>query len=106
MRTCSVCGTEIDKTTAYTVSGEQKAQGRRCINCVEGAENTAPKAAPASQPAATAEPVAEPSVAPAQPSKAASSSDASTHDSPQGVSKTTYIIAAIAVIVVLIALSD
>jgi hypothetical protein len=41
VRTCSVCGVEIDKTTAYTVSGEQKAQGRRCINCVEGA---APKA--------------------------------------------------------------
>ena len=23
VRTCSVCGVEIDKTTAYTVSGEQ-----------------------------------------------------------------------------------
>jgi hypothetical protein len=45
VRTCSVCGVEIDKTTAYTVSGEQKAQGRRCINCVEGAAPSA-KAAP------------------------------------------------------------
>jgi uncharacterized protein (DUF983 family) len=24
VRTCSVCGTEIDKTTAYTKTGEQK----------------------------------------------------------------------------------
>ena len=43
MRTCSVCGVEIDKTTAYTKTGEQKAQGRRCINCVEGASPEAPK---------------------------------------------------------------
>ena len=36
VRTCSVCGTEIDKTTAYTKTGEQKPQGRRCVNCVDG----------------------------------------------------------------------
>ena len=53
VRTCSVCGVEIDKTTAYTVSGEQKAQGRRCINCVEGA---APKAKATSEEKASAEP--------------------------------------------------
>jgi hypothetical protein len=53
VRTCSVCGVEIDKTTAYTVSGEQKAQGRRCINCIEGA---APKAKATSAEKASAEP--------------------------------------------------
>ena len=53
VRTCSICGVEIDKTTAYTVSGEQKAQGRRCINCVEGA---APKAKATSEEKASAEP--------------------------------------------------
>jgi hypothetical protein len=53
VRTCSVCGVEIDKTTAYTVSGEQKAQGRRCINCVEGA---ALKAKATSAEKASAEP--------------------------------------------------
>ena len=55
VRTCSVCGVEIDKTTAYTVSGEQKAQGRRCINCVEGAESEA-KSAPVTEKASVSQP--------------------------------------------------
>lgn len=99
MRTCSVCGTEIDKTTAYTVSGEQKAQGRRCINCVEGAAPTKPEVTKHEPQAA---PVVE-SVAPQVKSEpSASVSD----ETPKGISKTTYLIAAIAVIVVLLALSD
>ena len=82
MRTCSVCGVEIDKTTAYTVSGEQKAQGRRCINCVEGAPKKATSAsvqetaakpqatskAPENTVADTASPSESPRVAPVAPS--------------------------------------
>lgn len=103
MRTCSVCGTEIDKTTAYTVSGEQKAQGRRCINCVEGA---APAKPDVTKPEPQAAPVAE-SVAPqVKPEPAASVSQPVSDEAPKGISKTTYLIAAIAVIVVLLALSD
>lgn len=106
MRTCSVCGTEIDKNTAYTVSGEQKAQGRRCINCVDGAEKKAP--------VQSVEPTTTPTpeVSSAQPAPEAVSPKAepvappSFEDAPKGISKTTYLIAAIAVIVVLLALSD
>ena len=104
MRTCSVCGSEIDKNTAYTVSGEQKAQGRRCINCVDGAESQASVAS------ATPEVTAAPQAAPAQPTpepvvpKVEPTVSAPTDDAPKGISKTTYIIAAIAVIIVLIAL--
>ena len=72
MRTCSVCGTEIDKTTAYTKTGEQKPQGRRCVNCCDGAsaevkptdapETTteAPASAPPPETQATAAPQANP----------------------------------------------
>ena len=68
MRTCSVCGTEIDKTTAYTKTGDQKPQGRRCVNCVDGASieaeptpapqttTEAPKSAPPSDAKATTAP--------------------------------------------------
>ena len=45
VRTCSVCNiVEIDKTTAYTKTGEQKPQGRRCVACVDGAKPEAPAA--------------------------------------------------------------
>ena len=61
VRTCSICKTEeIDKTTAYTASGEQKSQGRRCIKCVAGL-NSKKKAAPKS-------PVKTPKVASIKPS--------------------------------------
>ncbi len=101
MRTCSVCGTEIDKTTAYTVSGEQKAQGRRCINCVDGAKKAEAKSAPAAK--ATTEPNDQPAATAAQPVTPQPSS-ASTEPEKKGLSKTTLILAAIAIIVVLIAL--
>ncbi len=101
MRTCSVCGTEIDKTTAYTVSGEQKAQGRRCINCVDGAKK--PEAKPAPVAKATTEPTEKPAATAAQPVTPAPSS-ASSEPEKKGLSKTTLILAAIAIIVILIAL--
>lgn len=99
MRTCSVCGTEIDKTTAYTVSGEQKAQGRRCINCVEGAAPTKPEVT-------KHEPQAAHVVESVAPQVKSEPSPSVSDETPKGISKTTYLIAAIAVIVVLLALSD
>ncbi len=104
MRTCSVCGVEIDKTTAYTVSGEQKAQGRRCINCVEGAAPKA-KATPAEKvaaepkaaPEAPKAPVAE--TAPAsQPQQAASTAP---HADEEESSTVKYIVGAVIVAVVI-----
>ncbi len=92
MRTCSVCGVEIDKTTAYTVSGEQKAQGRRCINCVEGA---APKAEAAPKaPAAEKAPISQ-----SQPTAPAASS-ATDSDETEG-STVKYIVGAVIVAVVI-----
>ena len=95
VRTCSVCGVEIDKTTAYTVSGEQKAQGRRCINCVEGAApsaNAAPEAPPA--PVAEKAPVSQP-----QPTAPAASS-ATDSDETEG-STVKYVVGAVIVAVVI-----
>jgi hypothetical protein len=93
VRTCSVCDSEIDKTTAYTVSGEQKPQGRRCVNCVDSTKKV------------VSTPV---QVAPTPTTKAdiATQTDASGHDQKAdgGNSKLIYIGAAIAVIVVLWAL--
>lgn len=107
MRTCSVCGVEIDKTTAYTVSGEQKAQGRRCINCVEGAAPKA-KATPAKE--APAKPTAAPEApkAPAaekapisQPQPTApAASQATDSDETEG-STVKYIVGAVIVAVVI-----
>jgi hypothetical protein len=92
VRTCSVCGVEIDKTTAYTVSGEQKAQGRRCINCVEGA---APKAEAAPKaPAAEKAPISQ-----SQPTAPAASS-ATDSDETEG-STVKYIVGAVIVAVVI-----
>ena len=92
VRTCSVCGVEIDKTTAYTVSGEQKAQGRRCINCVEGA---APKAEAApNAPAAEKAPISQ-----SQPTAPAASS-AIDSDETEG-STVKYIVGAVIVAVVI-----
>ena len=92
VRTCSVCGIEIDKTTAYTVSGEQKAQGRRCINCVEGA---APKAEAAPKaPAVEKAPISQ-----HQPTAPAASS-ATDSDETEG-STVKYIVGAVIVAVVI-----
>ena len=110
MRTCSVCGVEIDKTTAYTVSGEQKAQGRRCINCVESAAPKA-KATPAEKvaaepkaaPEAPKAPVAE--TAPAsQPQQAASTAPPAPpapHADEEESSTVKYIVGAVIVAVVI-----
>ena len=95
MRTCSVCGVEIDKTTAYTVSGEQKAQGRRCINCVEGAAPGA-KAAPEAPQAPTAE---KAHVSQPQPTAPAASS-ATDSDETEG-STVKYVVGAVIVAVVI-----
>ena len=98
MRTCSVCGTEIDKTTAYTKTGEQKPQGRRCVNCGDGASaeveptdapqttTEAPASAPPPEPQATAAPQPIPAM----------------NDADEGESSTMkYLIGAILVAVVL-----
>jgi len=107
VRTCSVCGVEIDKTTAYTVSGEQKAQGRRCINCVEGAAPKA-KATPAEKvaaepkaaPEAPKAPVAE--TAPAsQPQQAASTAPPAPHADEEESSTFKYIVGAVIAAVVI-----
>ena len=107
VRTCSVCGVEIDKTTAYTVSGEQKAQGRRCINCVEGA---APKAKVSSEEKASAEPTVAPEApkAPAaekapisQPQPTApAASQATDSDETEG-STVKYVVGAVIVAVII-----
>ena len=87
MRTCSVCGTEIDKTTAYTKTGEQKPQGRRCIHCVDGeSAEIKPTDAPQPETQATAAPHPTPA----------------TNDANEGESSTMkYMIGAILVAVVL-----
>ena len=98
MRTCSVCGTEIDKTTAYTKTGEQKPQGRRCIYCVDG-ESAEVKPTDAQQtmteaPASAPQPETQATAAP-QPTPA-------TNDANKGESSTMkYMIVAILVAVVL-----
>ena len=65
MRTCSVCNiVEIDKTTAYTKTGEQKPQGRRCVACVDGAKpehQIAPKV-PAKKTRAATKPAPAPEI--------------------------------------------
>lgn len=104
VRTCSVCGVEIDKTTAYTVSGEQKAQGRRCINCVEGA---APKAKVSSEEKASAEPAVAPEAPAAekapvsQPQPTApAASQATDSDETEG-STVKYVVGAVIVAVII-----
>ena len=107
VRTCSVCGVEIDKTTAYTVSGEQKAQGRRCINCVESAAPKA-KASPAKK--APAEPTEAPEVAEAraaettpvsQPQPTAPAASQTTDADETEGSTVKYIVGAVIVAVVI-----
>ena len=104
MRSCSVCGVEIDKTTAYTKAGEQKPQGRRCINCVDGA--VTPKAeveTPTTEPTPTVTPsVSKPGTfdTPAQTEPAPRAEP--TEDASEGTSNTTYIIAAVIVIAVVV----
>lgn len=110
MRSCSVCGAEIDKTTAYTISGEQKPQGRRCINCVEGASQPAPEKmpeAPIAEPASAPTPEPEVSVQaepkPSQPTQAPTQPES---EASEGGSKTTYIIAAIVIIAVIVMIAS
>ena len=93
MRNCSVCDCEIDKMTAYTVSGEQKPQGRRCVNCVDSAKKVESASV-------------EVTPAPTTNADVAKQIDSSTRDQKAdgGSSKLIYIGAAIAVIAVLWAL--
>mgnify|MGYP001024354990 FL=1 len=110
MRSCSVCGAEIDKTTAYTISGEQKPQGRRCINCVDGAAKPAPEKpqeAPMAEPASA--PTPEPAVStPSEPApeRATHTSTQNEPEAPEGSSNTTYIIAAIVIIAVIVLIAS
>ena len=98
MRTCSVCGTEIDKTTAYTKTGEQKPQGRRCVNCGDGAsaevEPTDASQTTTEAPASAPPPETQATAAP-QPNPA-------TNDADEGESSTMkYMIGAILVAIIL-----
>ncbi len=98
MRTCSVCGTEIDKTTAYTKTGEKKPQGRRCVNCGDGASaEVEPTDAPQTTteaPASAPPPETQATAAP-QPNPA-------TNDADEGESSTMkYMIGAILVAIIL-----
>jgi cobalamin biosynthesis Mg chelatase CobN len=106
VRSCSVCGTEIDKTTAYTIAGEQKPQGRRCYNCVEGASTSASEP---TQEASVAEPASAPTPEPqasVQPESAPSQSQQTSTqpepETPEDNSKITYIIAAVVIIAVIV----
>jgi len=98
VRTCSVCGTEIDKTTAYTKTGEQKPQGRRCVNCVDGASVEAePTPAPQTM-------IEAPKSAPQAGTKATTATESipATNDADEEASSTMkYIIGAVVVAVVL-----
>ena len=104
MRTCSVCGVEIDKTTAYTVSGEQKAQGRRCINCVEGAPKKATSASvqeTAAKPQATSKAPENPVVDTTPPSEPPRAAPAAPPAEEAGDSAIKYVVGAVIIAVVL-----
>ena len=104
MRTCSVCGVEIDKTTAYTVSGEQKAQGRRCINCVEGASNkatSAPVQEAAAEPQATSKAPENPVAGTTSPSEPPRITPVAPPTEEAGDSTVKYIVGAVIIAVVL-----
>ena len=99
VRTCSVCNiVEIDKTTAYTKTGEQKPQGRRCIACVDEVkpkQQTASKA-PAKKPSAVAKPTPVPEAPSAITSEHSSGSD---NDAENSMTK--YIIGAVIIVVII-----
>ena len=98
MRTCSVCKiVEIDKTTAYTKTGEQKPQGRRCIACVDGAKPKQQITAKA--PAKKSSAAAKPAPAPESPSAMTSEhSSGSNSDAENSMAK--YVIGAVIIAVV------
>ena len=101
MRTCSVCNiVEIDKTTAYTKTGEQKPQGRRCVSCVDGAkpeQQTSPKG-PAKKTSVADRPA--PAPAPETPN-AISSEHLSESNSNEESSMTKYVIGAVVIVVII-----
>ena len=102
VRICSVCKTEeIDKNTAYTTSGEQKSQGRRCIKCVDSSNSgkkTAPKP-PVKKPAVAAASI-KPSSVPERPSSTEPQHEPSSNGDSEG-SMIKYVLAAVIVLAII-----